>query len=98
MSGPIYKMARARLKEAFFALSKAEQDALGENVMAALASVGGKQTLLCDSAWSSEEWWFFAIEEFPSIEAVQEHSRLLTELNWKRYTESETLLGTAFQA
>jgi hypothetical protein len=35
------------------------------------------------------------VEEYPNIEAVQEHSSLLNEMEWLRYVDSETLLGTA---
>jgi hypothetical protein len=37
------------------------------------------------------------VEEFPDLEAVQQHTKLLEELNWMRYVEAETLLGTAIQ-
>ena len=32
---------------------------------------------------------------FPSLDALHEHTRLLAELNWLRYCDSDTLLGTA---
>lgn len=95
MTGPVYKMFRARWKEAWFALSDEEQKTLGAKVRAALNQAGGKELVFCDSTWSSEQWWGFGVEEFPDIESVQQHTRLLDELNWMRYVESETLLGTA---
>ena len=97
MAGPVYKMFRARWKEAWFALSKEEQDALTAKVIDALKQAGGKEVVFCNSAWSSEQWWGFGVEEFPDIEAVQQHTQLLQELDWMRYVESETLLGTAIQ-
>ena len=98
MAGPVYKMFRARWKEAWFALSKEEQDALTAKVVDALKQAGGKSLVFCDSRWSSEQWWGFGVEEFPDIEAVQQHIKLLEELHWMRYVESETLLGTAIQS
>lgn len=97
MAGPVYKMFRARWKEPWFALSEKEREALGAKVRAALKQVGGKEVVFCDSRWSSEQWWGFGVEEFPDIEAVQQHTRLLEELNWMRYVEAETLLGTPVQ-
>jgi len=95
MAGPVYKMFRARMKEAWFQLSKDEQDALFGKIDEAMKKVGGKSMIVCDSLWNSEQWWFWGVEEYPSIEAVQEHSSLLNELGWLRYVDSETLLGTA---
>ena len=51
--------------------------------------------ITCDSTWSSEKWWFWGVEEYPSIEAVQEYAKVLVEIGWLRYIDSETLLGTA---
>ena len=64
----------------------------------ALTKVGGRRPVLCNSSWASEEWTAFGVEEFPTIEALQEHTKLLTELNWYRYIVSVTLLGTEWQS
>ena len=95
MTQPIYKMFYLRQKEAWFQLTKEEQDQLLGKVEEALKKVGGKSIVFCDSGWASEKWWYWGVEEFPSLEALQEHTKLLTELNWMRYSDSETLLGTA---
>ena len=95
MAQSVFKSFRLRFKEPWFMLSKAEQDALLGKLGEALTKVGGKGVLMCESAWVSEQWWFWGVEEFPSVDAVQEHTRLLTELNWMRYCDSDTLLGTA---
>ena len=98
MAGPVYKMFYARMKEAWYQLSKEEQDLLFEKLEDAMKQVGGKSVVTCDSTWNSEKWLFWGVEEFPSIEAIQEHAKLLGDLNWLRYCDSETLLGTAMQA
>jgi hypothetical protein len=97
MAGPVYKMFHARMTEAWFQLSKEEQDALFGKIGEALKKVGGKSMINCDSSWASEKWWFWGVEEYPGLEALQEHARLLAELNWMRYCQAETLLGTAAQ-
>ena len=94
MAGPIYKMFRAGVKEAWYQLSKEDQDALFAKIQDAMKSVGGKSMLVCNSSWNSEQWLFWGVEEFPSLEAVQEYSRCLEELNWFRYVDSEVLLGS----
>lgn len=97
MAQPIYKSFRLRFTEAWFQLSKEEQDKLLEKVGGALEKVGGKPVVMCDSTWTSEEWWYWGVEEFPSIEAVQEHAKMLAALNWMRYCHSDSMLGTAYQ-
>jgi len=96
MSQPIYKVFHVKFNEFWFQLSKPEQDSLLQKVSAALDQVGGKSHVVCDCHWSSEAWNGFGLEEYPSIEAVQEHDRLLQELNWFRYQDSMITLGTAF--
>ena len=98
MAGPVYKLFYARMKEAWYQLSKEEQNLLFEKLEAALKQVGGKSVITCNSTWSSERWLFWGVEEFPNIEAIQEHAKLLGDLNWFRYCNSETLLGAAMQA
>jgi hypothetical protein len=94
MEQKIFKLFQVRFAEAWYQLPKAEQDNLLAKVQAALGKVGGKGVLLCDSSWSSEQWQGFGVEEFPNMAAVQEHSKLLNELNWFRYIDSVSTLGT----
>jgi hypothetical protein len=94
MAQPIYKMWRVAPKEAWYQLSKEQQDALFAKLADAMKSVGGKSMVYCDSAWHSEHWLVFGVEEFPSLEAVQEYNRRLIELDWFRYLDSDILLGT----
>ena len=97
MAGPIYKMFYLRMKEAWFQLSQEERNALFARIDEAMKSVGGKSMLTCESSWNSEKWWYWGVEEFPSMEAVQEYARLLAEVEWFRYCDSESLLGTRMQ-
>jgi hypothetical protein len=94
MSKPIYKFFMARFTEAWHQLSEEEQKSLAAKVDATLEKVGAKRLILCNSDWSSEQWSLAGAEEFPDIEAVQKHTPALRELNWFRYCESTTLLGT----
>lgn len=50
---------------------------------------------MCDSRWSSQQWRSFSVEEYPSVEALQEHMKRLETMNWWRYLEITTILGTA---
>ena len=95
MAGAVHKAFRVSFAEAWYQLSKDEQQGVLAKVNAALEQVGGKSLVFCDSSWSSEEWQFFGVEVFPSVEAVQKHSELLGAIDWHRYIKSSTLLGTA---
>ena len=94
MAEPIYKFFMGRKLEAWYQLSKEEQDSLEAKLNEALEKVGAKRLLLCDTNWSSDQWSFAGIEEFPNIEAVQKYTAALQELNWFRYCESINVLGT----
>lgn len=94
MAGPIYKLWMMRPTQATYQLSREEADQLMAKAAEALAKAGGKELILCESAWCSERWPYFGVEEFPDIEAVQRHTQFLQELNWYRYADSMTLLGT----
>ena len=94
MAEPIYKLFMGRFSEAWYQLSKEEQNSLIAKLNGALEKVGGKRPLLCDSSWSSDQLSFAGIEEFPNIEAVQRFTAALQELNWFRYCESTNVLGT----
>jgi hypothetical protein len=94
MVQPIYKVFMGRFLEAWYQLSKEEQNNLIANLNEALEKVGGKRPLLCNSSWSSDQWSFAGFEEFPNIEAVQEFTAALQKLNWFRYCESTNVLGT----
>jgi hypothetical protein len=97
MAQSIYKLWQGRFTEAWHRLSQQEQDRLLSQVTDALNTVGGRELVICDAAWSSERWPIFGVEEFPDIEAVQRHEQMLTDLNWLRYIESRTTLGTELQ-
>ena len=95
MAGPIYRLFYSRWKEAWYQLSPEEQNTLLTEVNNALQSVGGTMVILRDSSWASEKWLSWGVEEFPSLDAMQEYAACLAKLNWFRYSEAETLLGVA---
>ena len=98
MPQPIYKLFMGRFLEAWYQLSQEEQNSLVAKLNEALEKVGGNRPILCDSSWSSDQWSFGGIEEFPNIEAVQKYAADLKELNWFRYCESTNVLGTKLES
>jgi hypothetical protein len=96
MAQPIYKLYMFRNSEAYYQLSQDERNELLGKIDAALRKAGGKRLISCNSSWSSEQWPVFGVEQFPNIEAVQQHAEALAEINLPRYVVSMTVLGTEF--
>ena len=94
MAKPIYKFFLAKPTEAWYQLPKEEQDGLMAKIGEALEKVGGKSVIYCNSSWSSEQWPFCGVEQFPDVEAVQKLTEIHNELNWYRYVEGLTVLGS----
>jgi hypothetical protein len=94
---PGYKLFLGRPTEAWYQLSEEEQADLMDKVIGLVEQAGGKTVSVCDSGWSSEQWLGFGVEEFPDIEAVQKHTEGLDELDWFRYIETMTFLGSKME-
>ena len=97
MAEPIYKFFMGRFSEAWYQLSKEEQDSLVAKLNDALEKVGAKRPILCNSNWSSDQWSYAGVEEFPNIEAVQKYMEAVNELNLFRYIEATSFLGTKME-
>ena len=93
MAQPVYKVWMMKYKDAWYRLSKAEQDEYSAKMAAALKQVGGELVMMRVSLWSSENWLGWGVEKFPSIEAVQQYAMLLFNMNHYQYIESSSYLG-----
>jgi hypothetical protein len=94
MAQHIYKLFLGKVTEAWHQLPAEDQHALLAKVNETLEQVGGKRVVSCDPTWSTEQWHFWGVEEFPDIQAVMNHTKLLADLKWERYVETMTVLGT----
>ncbi len=94
MAQPIYKLYMFKPAEAWYQLSEKKKNAHIAQLRKALKKVGGKEIVACFSGWNSEQYLGWGVERFPDIEAVQKHHALLVTLNWFRYFESNSCLGT----
>jgi hypothetical protein len=90
----IYKLWQGRFTEAWHQLSAEEQQRMLTQVQQALDTAGGKELVICSAAWSNERWPYFGVEEFPDLGAVERHTQSLMDLNWARFMDSRTTLGT----
>jgi hypothetical protein len=55
MAQPIYKFFMGRFSEAWYQLSKAEQESFEAKLDEALEKVGAKRVILCETNWSSDQ-------------------------------------------
>jgi hypothetical protein len=97
MAGPIRKVALLKFRDAWYQLSREEVNNLLAKVNEAFEAAGGRNITMCSSAWASEQWQFFVVEEFPDIEAVQKYTGALIGINWFRYVDSMSVLGTEME-
>ena len=94
MAQPIYKVWFMNYKEPWYQLTTEEQNKFMADIEESLKQVGGELITICISVWSSEEWLGWGVEKYPDIEAVQKHAENLFNMNWFKYIESKTYLGT----
>jgi hypothetical protein len=97
MEKTIYQLFMMKPSEAWYQLSKEEQDSLFSKVGESSDKAGIKEIVIADSAWSNEEWMFFGVNEYPDLESLQEHTKRLDDLQWFRYVESKVILGTEWE-
>jgi hypothetical protein len=97
MSEPIYKFFTGRFLPDWYQLSQEEQKSLLAKLNEALEKLGAKRTILCNAYWSTDQWLWAGVEEFPNIEAVQKYMAALQELSWERYAEGSSVLGTKME-
>jgi hypothetical protein len=95
MTEPIYLLVIVKNgTEAWYRLSKEEQDGLWEKVKEIDERAGGKWQLMCSSRWADEEVQAWGVLEYPNMEAYLRKVAELEELDWWRYFSVKTILGT----
>ena len=97
MAGTVYKLWMFRYTDAWYQLSEQERSGYFSKIQKAYEKVGGKLVIACTSAWSSEQWLMFGLDEFPDVEAVQKFTDILNEQDHFRYIESVSILGTKWE-
>jgi hypothetical protein len=95
MSKPIYVLVLGKgFTEAWYLLSKAEQDELWAKVQEIDRRAGGAWKIVCDSRWADEEIYDWGVLEYPDMDAYQNKVAQLEQLQWWRYFQAKTILGT----
>ena len=94
MGSPVLKVWMARLTDAGHQLSQEEWADLTAKRIANRDELGGKNVVAANVGWSCEEWYSAGVEEWPSVEAMREHTMALAKMGWYRYFESKVMMGT----
>ena len=83
--------------EAWYQLSKEEQNNLTSKAMEAEKRAGARLVIACDSRWADEAFSDWAVVEYPDMAALQQKVADLEQLNWWRYFSAKTILGTKME-
>jgi hypothetical protein len=94
MSKPVYLLVLGKdFTEAYYQLSKQEQDALWAKAKEADERAGAKYLIFCNSRWADEGLFDWGVIEYPDMDAYQKKVEELETLNWWRYFSAKTALG-----
>lgn len=95
LSKPIYLLVLGKgFTEAWYQLSKQEQDTLWAKVEEIDRRAGAVWQIVCNSRWADQEIFDWGVIEYPDLDAYQAKVAQLEELQWWRYFTARTVLGT----
>jgi hypothetical protein len=98
MSKPVYLLVLGQGNtEAWYQLSKEEQNNLWSKAMEVEKRAGAKLVIACNSRWADETLSDWVVLEYPNMEAYQQKVEELEKLNWWRYFSAKTILGTKME-
>lgn len=83
-----------RFKEAGYALSNDERQARLAQAAAVRHECGGRLLVNALARWADYGIYGFGAEIYPNLESLQKHTAALEELDWYRYIDSESFIGT----
>ncbi|MCU0487658.1 MAG: hypothetical protein MUE67_01755 [Anaerolineales bacterium] len=83
-----------RFREAGYALSPSEREAMLAQVAVARHEYGGRLLVNAAARWSAYGIYGFGVEVFPDLGALKKHTKALEKLDWYRYVEAESFIGT----
>ena len=91
----VIRLFFAKIKDAFLDLSEEEKMAFMRKDRENLDKLGMKAVTMIDCSWSTDEWDYIGVEQWPSLKAIEERELFENEeLEVFKYVESKTLLGT----
>ena len=95
MSKPVYvNWCIQGLTEAWYRLSKEEQDNLAAKIKEIDKSLGCKELIICDSRWADEGTFAWGVSEFPDLDAYLKMTEEYEKMSYFRYVSGKSILGT----
>jgi len=92
---PITRLFFVKMKKAFIELPDEEKATYMQKDRANLDELGMKAISMVNCGWSTDEWDYIGIEQWPSLEAIKKREIFeRDELEVDKYTVSKTYLGT----
>jgi hypothetical protein len=92
---PIIRLYFAKMKDAFGELNEQQKIDFMRRDRENLDSLGMEAISMINCAWSSDEWDYIGVEQWPSMEAIEKRKIFEEqELEVSKYVESRTILGT----
>lgn len=81
------------LRDSWYQLSEEERESLLERVRASIDANGGRRVVSARCEWSTKEFQFFGVEEFPSIAALRKHLALQEEIGFSQHIDEKIFVG-----
>ena len=92
---PVVRLFFVKMKQAFFDLPEDQRIAYMRKDRENLDELGMKALSMIDCRWSSDEWDYIGVEEWPSLEAIKKRELFESEeLEVSKYVESKIYMGT----
>jgi hypothetical protein len=92
---PVVRLFFAKMKQSFLDLPEDERVGFMRKDRANLDALGMKAISMLDCSWSTNDWDYIGVEEWPSIGVVRERERFeRDELEISRFVDYQTYLGS----
>ncbi|MDX1629870.1 MAG: hypothetical protein R3345_14280 [Fulvivirga sp.] len=92
---PIIRLYFAKMREAFTELSEEEKSAFMKRDRQNLDTLGMTAVTMINCSWSSDEWDYIGVEQWPSMAAIEEREKFENEvLEISKFIEYKIILGT----
>ena len=98
MAQRIRYLYMGRIRDSWYQMSQEEQDELTAKVSDSFDQSGGKRLGISDCSWSSSQWEWFGMEEYPSIDALQKHIERQREMGFLTHIKGARLVGTPWES
>ncbi len=92
---PIIRFYFAKMKKTFMDLPEEEKMAFMNKDRKNPDELGMKDVIMVDCRWSTVEWDYIGVEEWPTMDAIKKREQFENEeLEVFKYAESKTYLGS----